>query len=73
MCHGDHEDICQSTSYKLPSLRFVSKNSRLHNLETKKYDSETNSYIEDEALGNSDMEFYCPNCSGKLDPEGIVL
>jgi len=40
---------------------------------TKKYDLETNSYIEDETLGNSDMEFRCPTCSGKLDPEDIIL
>lgn len=36
---------------------------------TKKFNSETGSYDEDENLGSSDMQFSCPRCSVKLDPE----
>ena len=40
---------------------------------TKRFDPKTNSYIEDESMGNTDMEFTCPNCSTKVDPEGIIF
>jgi hypothetical protein len=40
---------------------------------TKKFDPESGSYLEDESLGNSDMELSCPNCSMKLDAEGILF
>jgi hypothetical protein len=39
---------------------------------TKKFDAKTGSYQEDESLGNTDMQFSCPNCSAKLDPEPII-
>jgi hypothetical protein len=39
---------------------------------TKRYDAKTGSYEEDESLGNTDMQFSCPNCSAKLDPEPIL-
>jgi hypothetical protein len=38
---------------------------------TKRFNPETKSYEEDDSLGNCDMEFSCPNCSRKLDPEGV--
>jgi len=40
---------------------------------TKIFDSTTKSYEEDDSLGNCDMEFYCPNCSARIDPETIGL
>ena len=40
---------------------------------TKRFDQESLSYREDEALGETDMEFTCPNCSAKLDLEGIIF
>jgi hypothetical protein len=40
---------------------------------TKKFDPDSGSYLEDESLGNSDMEVSCPNCSTKLDAEGILF
>jgi predicted RNA-binding Zn-ribbon protein involved in translation (DUF1610 family) len=40
---------------------------------TKRFDSKTNSYTENESLGNTDMEFTCPNCSAKIDPEGVIF
>jgi hypothetical protein len=39
---------------------------------TKRFDPKTGSYEEDDSLGNTDMEFSCPNCSAKLDPEAII-
>ena len=36
---------------------------------TKKFNPETGNYDEDENLGSSDMQFSCPRCSVKLDPE----
>lgn len=39
---------------------------------TKRFDPKTGSYKEDDSLGNTDMEFSCPNCSAKLDPEAII-
>jgi hypothetical protein len=38
---------------------------------TKKFDPDSGSYLEDDSLGNSDMEVSCPNCSAKLDAEGL--
>lgn len=40
---------------------------------TKKFDSNSGSYLEDESMGNSDMEVSCPNCSGKLNAEGLLF
>jgi hypothetical protein len=40
---------------------------------TKRFDPTTRSYEEDESLGNCDMEYSCPNCSGKLNPELIGI
>jgi len=39
---------------------------------TKVFDPSTGSYLEDEALGSSDIEYTCPDCTAKLDPEGLV-
>lgn len=39
---------------------------------TKWFNPESGSYEEDDSLGNSDMEFCCPNCSAKLDAEAII-
>lgn len=39
---------------------------------TKRFDPKTGSYKEDDSLGNTDMEFSCPNCSARLDPEAII-
>jgi len=39
---------------------------------TKRFDQRTGEYKEDESLGNTDMQFSCPNCSAKLDPEPIL-
>ena len=36
---------------------------------TKTFDAKAGSYIEDDSLGSSDMEFRCPNCSAKLEPQ----
>lgn len=38
---------------------------------TKRFDRRTNEYREDESVGNTDMEFRCPKCSAKLDPERL--
>ena len=40
---------------------------------SKRFDQDTGSYLEDETLGNSDMEFMCPTCSAKLDPDGTIF
>ena len=40
---------------------------------SKRFDQDTGSYFEDETLGISDMEFTCPTCSAKLDPEGVIF
>ena len=40
---------------------------------TKKFDLISRAYVEDESLGSSDLEFSCPNCSVKLDPEGVIF
>jgi hypothetical protein len=40
---------------------------------SKSFDQDAGSYLEDETLGTSDMEFTCPSCSAKLDPEGIIF
>jgi hypothetical protein len=32
---------------------------------------ETKSYVEDDSVG--DMEFSCPNCSAKLNPDGLIF
>lgn len=40
---------------------------------TKSYVPATGLYEEDEGLGKTDMEFSCPNCSAKLDPDGLVF
>lgn len=39
---------------------------------TKIFDPLSGSYLEDESLGSSDIEYTCPNCSAKLDLEGVV-
>jgi hypothetical protein len=39
---------------------------------TKRFDGKTGDYKEDESLGNTDMEFTCPSCSAKLEPESIL-
>jgi transcription initiation factor IIE alpha subunit len=36
---------------------------------TKRFDATRDSYVEDESLGSTDMEFTCPNCSAKLEPD----
>ena len=40
---------------------------------TKRFSPSTGFYEDDDSPGNSDMEFTCPNCSCKLDPEGLVF
>lgn len=40
---------------------------------TKRFDPQTSSYREDDSPGNTDMEFTCPNCSARIDPEGIIF
>jgi len=40
---------------------------------TKRWDAERGRFDEDETLGNTDMEFRCPNCSAKLEPDVIGL
>lgn len=39
---------------------------------TKKFNPETGNYDEDQNLGSSDMQFSCPRCSVKLDPELVL-
>jgi hypothetical protein len=39
---------------------------------TKRFDVKTGAYNEDDSPGSSDMEFCCPKCSAKLDPEAII-
>lgn len=40
---------------------------------TKGFDQKSLSYQENESFGETDMEFTCPKCSAKLDPEGIAF
>jgi len=40
---------------------------------SKKFDSRSGDYVEDDELGSSDIEVSCPSCSAKLDPEGILF
>lgn len=40
---------------------------------TKRFEPQRALYVEDEAPGNTDMEFRCPTCSAKIDPEGIIF
>jgi len=40
---------------------------------TKRFNPKTKNYEEDESLGNTDMEFKCPSCSAKIDPEGVIF
>ncbi|MCU1332722.1 MAG: hypothetical protein JWM08_1714 [Candidatus Angelobacter sp.] len=40
---------------------------------SKKFDPGSGLYMEDEAIGKSDIEFSCPNCSAELDPEGFLF
>lgn len=35
---------------------------------TKRFNPATGNYDEDDTMGNADMEFACPKCSGKLEP-----
>jgi uncharacterized CHY-type Zn-finger protein len=37
------------------------------------FDPSSGSYLEDESLGGSDIEFSCPNCAAKLNPEGLIF
>ena len=39
---------------------------------TQRFNPERGRYVEDDSLGNTDMEFRCPNCSAKLDPDAII-
>lgn len=39
---------------------------------TKRFSAESGEYEEDESPGNTDMQFSCPHCSAKLDPEAIL-
>ncbi len=38
-----------------------------------RFDPISGSYQEDESLGHSDIEFSCPKCDAKLDPEGLLF
>ena len=38
---------------------------------TQRFNKKTGQYEEDDSLGNTDMEFRCPNCSAKLDGEAL--
>jgi hypothetical protein len=40
---------------------------------SKKFDSRTGFYHEDDSLGKGDIEFSCPKCSAELDPEGLLF
>ncbi len=40
---------------------------------TKRFDPETGTYEEDDSPGNTDMEFRCPHCSAKIDPESTIF
>jgi predicted RNA-binding Zn-ribbon protein involved in translation (DUF1610 family) len=40
---------------------------------TKRFDPKSRDYVEDDSPGNGDIEFKCPNCSAKIDPEGIIF
>jgi len=40
---------------------------------TKRFNPKTKSYEEDDSPGNTDMEFTCPKCSAKVDPEGVIF
>ena len=40
---------------------------------TYKFDPQSGSYSEDQSLGKSDIEFSCPKCEAKLDPEGLLF
>lgn len=39
---------------------------------TKRFDSKIGSYEEDEGLGMCDLEFTCPHCEAKLDPDNVL-
>jgi hypothetical protein len=39
---------------------------------TKRFDTKTGDYEEDDSPGNTDLEFSCPNCSAELDAEAII-
>jgi hypothetical protein len=40
---------------------------------TMRFDPKQKSYFEDDSPGNADVELSCPNCSAKIDPEGILF
>lgn len=38
-----------------------------------RFDPERKAYIDDDSPGNADIEYSCPKCSAKIDPEGILF
>lgn len=58
--------ICPSCGAKLATLDYKIWG-------TKRYVPATGFYEEDDGLGKTDIEFSCPHCSVKLDPEGLVF
>ncbi len=39
---------------------------------TKRWDGERGRFEEDESPGETDMEFRCPKCSAKIEPEAVI-
>ncbi|HET9182885.1 MAG TPA: hypothetical protein VFP59_12180 [Candidatus Angelobacter sp.] len=39
---------------------------------TMRFDPERRAYVDDDSPGNADVEYSCPNCSAKIDPEEIL-
>lgn len=37
-----------------------------------RFDPERRAYVDDDSPGNADVEYSCPNCSAKIDPEEIL-
>lgn len=40
---------------------------------TMRFDAERKVYADDDSPGNADIEYSCPKCSAKVDPEGILF
>lgn len=64
--HTRQASACPSCGIILKSLRYTIWG-------TKQFDPNSGSYLEDDSLGKSDMEVACPNCSAKLDAEGLLF
>lgn len=62
----------KKTPLKCPDCNAVLQTVSYQIWGTKRFDAASSAYEEDDSLGNTDMEFSCPKCSAKLDPEAII-